>query len=107
MPTLRWSPLALRGCAAGAPTARPFGLPSVLRPPLCVLLRYVLTGPPRPAPQVGNPAFSWLYRSLVPNTFGVVNDQDPVPRVPATGGSMLLRGCRLLSLPSWRWCEQL
>ncbi|KAL4439948.1 hypothetical protein ABPG75_002949 [Micractinium tetrahymenae] len=37
------------------------------------------------APRVGNPAFSWLYRSLVPNTFGVVNDQDPVPRVPTTG----------------------
>jgi hypothetical protein len=42
--------------------------------------------PPRFETQVGNRAFAALHRGAVRSAFQVVNDQDPVPRVPTTGG---------------------
>ncbi|PSC69206.1 alpha beta-hydrolase [Micractinium conductrix] len=50
------------------------------------------------APRVGNRAFAALHRARVPHAFQLVNDQDPVPRVPTTGfkhaGLPVLINCR-------------
>lgn len=51
-----------------------------------------------PAPlqpcQVGNAAFAAEYRGLVPDSWGVVNDQDPVPRIPGYGAASSWNGGR-------------
>lgn len=48
--------------------------------------------------QVGNRAFAGEFRKLVPDSWAVVNDQDPVARVPATGGWVAGRRRLLLLL---------
>lgn len=48
-----------------------------------------LPPPAAPAPQVGNSAFAEELRAKVPDSFALVHDQDPIPRVPASAGEGL------------------
>ena len=55
-------------------------------------------------PQVGNAAFAAEYRCLVPDSWAVVNDQDPVTRIPTVGGWLLQAGVAAAAARSGSYC---
>ena len=57
--------------------------------------------------QVGIGAFAGEYRSLVPDSWAMVNRQDPVPRVPNTGACAVhaAPACMHACLLALRACE--
>lgn len=91
-PRVRWFAQWMRGEQWLAPcSTRSQARASVsCRPAPCKPMRAQPT--PRAAwPQVGNRAFAARFRLECPNCWALVNQQDPVPRVPGTGEPS--RGC--------------